>query len=357
MTARKTGRVSEPSLHRPPQATLAGWLVVVGSVVVVLTALDQAAALHSLDTRETVQSYLSKPPGDTLGLGVQGGLTMLRVLTTVTAVAGAASAVLGWYALRRSKGARWALTVLAVPLFLVGFSFHGLVTDGVFPAMVAAAVVILWFQPARDWFDGKAPTPAPTPPPVTEPAPPSFDRDPLLDLPPPIAPPLHPTPYAAQPAAPPTPVHRPASVTWACVLAWLSTAAVFGLLAMVVVVMVASPGAFLDAAHRANPDLSNQGVSDAELKVLTYVLCAVVMAWSAVAAALAFLTWRRVGWAATGLAVSAGLASGLCLLTAVGALSAPFLVPLASCAATLGLLLRRESLAWFRRSPQPSRRR
>src|SRR4051794_1353440 len=126
-----TGRVGEPSLHRPPQATLAGWLVVVGSVVVVLSALDQAAALHSLDTRETVEDYLSKPPGDTLGLGVQGAMRLLRVLTTVTAVAGAASAVLGWYALRRSKGARWALTVLAVPLFLVGFSFHGFVGGGV----------------------------------------------------------------------------------------------------------------------------------------------------------------------------------------------------------------------------------
>ena len=71
------------------------------------------------------------------------------------------------------------------------------------------------------------------------------------------------------------------------------------------------------------------------------------MAWSAGAAALALLAWRRVPWAATGLAVSAGLASLLCLLTVVGALVV-MLVPLAACAATVALLLRPESLAWFR---------
>ncbi len=71
------------------------------------------------------------------------------------------------------------------------------------------------------------------------------------------------------------------------------------------------------------------------------------MAWSAAAAALAVLAWRRVRWAASGLAVSAGLASLLCLLSVVGALVV-MLVPLAACAATVALLLRPESLAWFR---------
>ncbi len=87
-------------------------------------------------------------------------------------------------------------------------------------------------------------------------------------------------------------------MTWACVLAWLSTAAVFGLLGLVLVVMLASPDALLEAAHRENPDLADQGLTDAELKASTYVACAVVMAWSAGAAALALLAWRRVRWAA-----------------------------------------------------------
>jgi hypothetical protein len=347
--------VTEPTLHRPPQATVAGWLVVAGSVAVVLAALDQAAGLHSLHTREAVEEYLSKPPGDDLGLGVQGGLTLLRALTTVTAVAGAAAAVLGWYALRRSKGARWGLTILAVPLFLVGFSFQGLVSGGVFAAMVVAAVIILWLGPARDWYDGRAPARSAPPEPrepsgPPPPPPPTAARDLLRDLPPPTAPPLHPTPYAARAAASQPGPRRPAAVTWACVLAWLSTAAVFGLLGMVVAVMVAAPADFLEAAHRANPDLGGQGLSDADLKALTYLICGLAMAWSAGAAALALLTWRRVRWAATGLAVSAGLASLLCLVTVVGALSPALLVPLAACAATVALLLRPESLAWFRRA-------
>jgi hypothetical protein len=347
--------MSEPKAPvRPPQAGVAGWLVVGGSVVVVLTALSQGAALHSLDTQEAVEDYLSRPPGDQLGLGVQGMLTLLRVVWTVAAVAGAASAVLGWYALQRSKGARLALSVLAVPLFVSSFVFVGSSGASIFPAMVAAAVVMLWLQPSRDWYDGitrqapARPAPLPLPPPSAAPT----GRDPLLDLPPPTAPPLHPTPYAQGPgpvgtSGPSgTSPGRPASVTWACVLAWLSTAAVFGLLGLVLVVMLASPEALLDAAHR-NPDLDSQGMTDADLKTTTYVACAVVMAWSAAAAVLAVLTWRRVGWAATGLAVSAGLASLLCLLSVVGALVV-MLLPLAACAVTVGLLLRPESLAWFR---------
>ena len=140
--------------------------------------------------------------------------------------------------------------------------------------MVTAAIVMLWFQPARDWFDGivrEAPAP---PPPLPAPPPAPTGRDPLLDLPPPSAPPLHPTPYAAQPRGYVAPARRPASVTWACVLAWLSTAAVFGLLGLVLVVMLASPDALIDAAHRENPDLANQGMTDADLKASTYVLCA-----------------------------------------------------------------------------------
>ena len=340
--------MSEPKVVRPSQATVAGWLVVGGSVVVVLMALGQGAVLHSLDTQEAVEEYLASPPGDQLGLGVQGMLTLLRIVWTVTAVSAAAAGVLGWYALHRSKGARLALSVLAVPLFATSFFFIGLPGASAIPAMVTAAIVMLWFQPARDWYDGIARAapepPPPLPPPPTAPT----GRDPLLDLPPPTAPPLHPTPYAAVLSGSVVqPARRPASVTWACVLAWLSTAAVFGMLGLVLIVMLASPDALIEAAHRENPDLASQGLTDAELKTSTYVACAVVMAWSAAAAALALLAWRRVRWAATGLGVSAGLASLLCLISVVGALVV-MLVPLAACAATVALLLRPESLAWFR---------
>ena len=253
--------------------------------------------------------------------------------------------------MQRSKGARLGLSGLAVPLFATSFFFVGLPGASVVPAMVTAAIVMLWFQPARDWYDGiarevpKAPPPLPTP--STAPPAAPTGRDPLLDLPPPTAPPLHPTPYAARPNGAAQSARRPASVTWACVLAWLSTAAVFGVLAVGLGWVLAAPDAFVEELHRQNPDLAGEGLTDADLRITTYVACGLIMAWSAAAAALALLAWRRVPWAATALAVSAALASLLCLLSVVGALVV-MLVPLAACAATFALLLRPESLAWFR---------
>jgi len=129
--------------------TIAGYLVIGGSVAVVLGAFAQVAGLRSLATREAVEKYLSEPPGTALGLGVHDVLDIIRVLATVAAVCAAATAVLGYQVLQRSRQARVAVTVLVVPMFLTG-----LVAGGFAAAIVAAAVVMLWFQPARGWFDG-----------------------------------------------------------------------------------------------------------------------------------------------------------------------------------------------------------
>lgn len=326
--------MSERKLVRPPQVTVAGWLVVAGSVVVVLMAFDQVTTLRSLETREAVEDYLSKPPGDALGLGVQGALSLLRIAAMVGAACAAATAILGWQVLQRSKGARIALSSLAAPLFL-----SGLAGGGVVSAVVVAAIVMLWFQPARDWFDGIVTAPVPRPEPT---------RDPLLDLAPPTAPPLHPSPYAAAPVAPAAgsaTARRPRPVVLACVLAWLFSAAAFGLLALTLAVMLGAPDTLLEELHRQNPDLADQGVTDTLLRTTVYATSAVVMAWSAAAIALGVLAWRRVRWAATGLMISAGIAGGLCLLVVVGAFVVA--VPLAACGATLALLLRPESRAWY----------
>lgn len=133
---------------RPTPVTVAGWLVVGGSIGVVVGAFTQVAGLQSLATREAVERYLAEPPGNALDLGVHDVLDIIRVLATVAAVCAAATAVLGYQVLQRSRGARVAVTVLVVPMFLTG-----LVTGGIAPALVAAAVVMLWFQPARGWFD------------------------------------------------------------------------------------------------------------------------------------------------------------------------------------------------------------
>jgi hypothetical protein len=325
--------VNEQKLARPPQVTLAGWLVVAGSVLVVLTALDQGAGLHSLDTREAVEDFLAGPPGDRLGLSLQSALLVLRVLLTVAAVTATASAILGWYALQRSKAARLALSVLAVPLFLTGMSFQG---GGVFPAVVAAAVVMLWFQPGRDWFDGIARAPAPEPPatPAPPPAPPlsSPVDERLRELPPPTAPPLFPTAYA-QPVGTTAAQERPRPLAWACGLTWVSTLVVFVLFAAYLVEVLVTPDSVLEQLRRQNPDLT---ATDHELRQVVIAICIIAMAWSAVAAGLAVLVWRRVAWAAVALGVSAGLAS----LT---------LLPVVACVATGILLLRPEARAWLTR--------
>ena len=128
--------------------TIAGWLVVGGSIGVVVGAFVQVAGLQSLATREAVEKYLSEPPGDTLNLGVHDVLDLIRVLATIAAVCAAATAVLGYQVLQRSRAARVGVTVLVVPMFLTG-----LVTGGIAPALVAAAVIMLWFQPSRSWFN------------------------------------------------------------------------------------------------------------------------------------------------------------------------------------------------------------
>lgn len=142
--------MSEKAPPRPLPVTVAGWLVIGGSLAVVVGAFTQVAGLRSLATREAVANYLSEPPGNALDLAVYDVLDIIRVLATVAAVCAAATAILGYHVLQRSKGARIGVTVLVVPMFLTG-----LVTGGIAPAVVAAAVVMLWFQPARGWFDDR----------------------------------------------------------------------------------------------------------------------------------------------------------------------------------------------------------
>lgn len=356
--------MSDSKPVRPPQVSLAGWLVVGGSVLVVLMAFSSVGDVRSLQTRESIEDYLSSPPGESLGLSVTGVQTLMRVALMVAAATAAATAILGWHALQRSRRSRVALTVLAVPLFVSGIASGGFAS-----AVVTAAIVMLWFQPARDWFDGKSrPTPerppperpapfAATPPSATPPATRApGERDPLLDLPPPTRPPLHPTPYAAaQAPAPASPTagrpaartgDRPPAVTWACILTWLFASPAALLFAATLALVATDPDALVDEMHKQNPDLADQ-LSDATTQASLYVVSGGIVVWSLVAVVLAVLVWRRVPWAAVALMVSAGAAGAFCLVTVLA--SFVLVVPMAACAAALAMLLRPESRAWLRR--------
>ena len=321
--------MTESRPARPVQVTLAGWLVVGGSVLVVLLAFSRVASLHSLDTQEAIERFLKSWPGDDAGLSVQGAQTLLRIASMVAAACGAATAILGWQVLQRSKGARVALSLLAAPLFVTGFTSGGLAS-----AVVTAAIVTLWFQPARDWFNGIS-QPAPSPARPERPAPPASGRSPLLDLPPPTAPPLYPTAYAAGsgPAAA-SAAARPRSVVWACALTWASTAAVFVVFATNLLQLAIDPDELLDTMRRQDPELS---MSDADLTRLMAIVLAAFVVWTLVAAVLAVLVWRRVAPASVALTVSAVLA---CLTV----------LPVVVCIPTVVLLQREESRAWLRGS-------
>ena len=355
--------VSEPSKTpaRPPQVTVAAWMIMVGSVFVVLMVWDRIAGLHSLDTRKALQPLLDDRRLKDAGIQINDLLAIIRVVSMVAAGCATAMAVLGYQTLQRSRGARRALTVLAVPLF-----FSGLATGGYLSSAVAAAVGTLWLGPARLWFDGKmvpagGPTERAAHHPGTRPVwPPPYDPDAPTkpEAPQRVAPPFAPVRPDVAPAAwtpPPTsrygervavaPTGRPAALVWACVLTWIFTALAAAVLVTSIVLLARDPHVILDKMHQQNPDLASQGISDHLILVVCYVTCALLVLWSLGAAVLAVLAFRRRRLAMYGLLVSTAGAVVFCLLGVLG--SFVVVVPLGAAVMTIICLVRPEVRAWF----------
>lgn len=315
------GVVSEPSPNaRPRQVTLAGWLTMLGSVFVVLLVFDRVSGLHTIETRESVERFLAEPPGRDLGLGVDGVLSIMRTLALVAGGCAAAAAILGWHVLKRSRSARLALTILAVPLFLTG-----MVTGGFVSSLVAASAVMLWLQPARDWFDGTTRQPAAAPAPAPAPSVPATSSPPAVTV-----------PSAA----------RPSAVTWACILTWAGSGiTAIGAIASGVLLAV-QPDVLLDQVHEQNPELDAQGISDDLLIGVTFAMLAGFVAWAVAAAVVAIFVLRGFEWARITLVVSAATAGAVFLL---GSVLGAFLLALtlATCAMTVLFLVRPDVRAWF----------
>ncbi len=315
--------------------TLAAWLIMVGSAIVVAMVFDRVGTLHTLETRESVEKFLAEPPGADLGVGVDGVLTLLRVISMVTAGCATAAAILGYQVLRRSRSARLALTVIAVPLFLTG-----MVTGGFVSSVVAAAALMLWLQPSRDWFrdpGAAAPRVGALAPRMSAPA-----DAPALPVS--ASAPAAQGPERAAQAAP----ERPPAVVGACVLTWTGSGLTALALAASAVVLALDPDVLLDEAHRQNPDLADQGVTDGMLTAMAFAMVAGVVLWCVAAAVLAILVFHRVGWARVVLLVSAGVAAAISLVgAAIGGVL--LLVPFAAAVAGLALLLRPSTTAWFSR--------
>lgn len=363
--------MSESKSPRPRQVTVAAWLIMAGSVFVVLSVFDQVATMHSLETRRSVEDFLDQPPGSDLGIGVDAMIDLLRVVAMVAGGCATAAAILGYQVLQRSRAARVALTVLAGPLFLAG-----LVAGGFMSSIVAASVVMLWFQPARDWFAGRTPPAAPpssarttrtappappaptgrpvggdTPPPPPPSSSPSSSGEPRayagFGSPAPTGQPWAPpsaSPYAAPGAA--ASAARPAAVVWACALTWVTSGLVAIGMALSALVFALDPDPVFAELRRQQPELLEAGVSRDLLVTGVITLAAGAVVWCLAAVVVAWFAFRRARWAHVTLLVFAAAAGAVSLLgTLLG--SFPLVVPLFACVAAVALLSRRPVRGWF----------
>lgn len=351
---------SGKTLPRPRQVTLAGWMIMLGSAFVVVTGYEVVAGLRTLQSRDAIEDFLAEPPGDGLGLSVESVLSIMHVSALVAAGCATAAAVLGFHVLRRHRGARVALTVLAVPLFLTG-----IVTGGFMSSLVAVASVMLWLQPARDWFDGKAAPPPPE----------RGDAQRAAVWPPPVTgqqqpPPGGPRPFEGfgqapsgaaggapgrpagtltapgpRPDRPPAPARRPDALVVAAIVTWV--VAGFALVSSLVAIAVVatSPDQVLDEIARQDADLAGQGVTDSALLASTYVMGGVTALWAALACVCAALVLRRSVVAGRVLLVSSVATAAFCL---VGTLASIVLaLPALAAVVVIALLRRPDVRAWL----------
>ena len=334
---------------------MAGSMVMLAGVFVVLSVWDSVARLRSIETREAIEGFLAEPPLDELALTVESVIQLMHVTSMVVAVAAVAVVALGWQVMQRSRGARLALSVIAVPLL-----FAGLVTGGLMTAIVAAATAMLWLSPSREWFAGEplpeAPSRAagradasPDSPQRRDDAPSHTSGDhPALPSPTsPTSPQVTPSPWAV---SFPSPDRRPDSVTTAMALTLVVSGLVFAMTLISLVLVVSQPDLVLDELRRQDPEIEESGLSEATLLATAYVSGGIGLLWSGLAVVLAVLMAGRRAWAARALRISAVVCTVLCVFSAIASVAA--LVPGIAALVTFACLRRPESRAWFSRDPR-----
>ncbi len=364
---------------RPRQLTMAGWFVVVGSVMLVITVFSSISGLNTVDTRDRVAEWLSTPTGEGLGLSVSEVLSGLRAVLTVTGVCAAAAAVFGVFVLQRHRGARVGLTVVAVPL-LIATLLTAPLTGGLLGALIVAATVVLWMGPSRDWFAGRPvrqpeappekPRPLPPPPrpvdsgpaagpgseqpsgpsasevstqsPSSLPAPTPGYGQTAVDQPggqvqqqwgPPTSAPLAWQPPAAGPV--------PMPVRLACLLTWVFAGSIAAVYAVMLLVLLVANDQIVDYVVRS-PEWQRADIERDLLMPVLWVGCLMFLAWSVGALLLAWFTWRRHNWARYLLVGSAAVA------VLAGLVAFPFsLFHVLACVLTIAGLFAARSRAWF----------
>lgn len=335
--------MSESKLPRPTQVTVAGWLVILGSLATLVSAYVRMANLHSIETRQSVRRMLDEPPLSGSGIDLGTVLDVLHALALVAGACAVVALILGWQVMRRDRRARLVLTIVAVPLLLTG-----LADEGFSSTIAAIAVVLLWVPPSRDWFDGvqRSSTPAPGAPPP----PPSAHLTPRTPGPTSAATQQsqagRPVSTIARPQQH-VPAGRPAQVVWAALLTWIFCALATALMVASGLLVSNDPGQILKQGIDRDPALAGQGITEHLLVVTMWVTAGIVIACCVAASVAAALLWRRVATARIVLLAFVIAAVVATLLMTLAA--AQFVVGLAGSVATLALLLRPEVKAWLGR--------
>lgn len=370
------------TLERPRQVTFAGILAATGCLLLVVSLFDAMELVRSSEMRDDVTRFLAEPPGDGLGLSVDGALRLLRGVVLLAGALAAAGAVFGVYVLQRHRGARLGLSIVAALLLLLSMSQ----LVGVLPALVAAAATLLWTREGRAWFDGR----------VLEPVPESERRRPRAERPDAFTPsdpqppaaggpggsaptsqelsawappavsdriegPAHPAdpdpgyvswqptaasrPQDAVAAPVATTATRPRAVAVAVLLTLFFSTATALILAGSMVRALADKDGVFRQLQEADPEGVLGGTANEVLRVVL-VIQVVGILWCLAAIGLALAAHRRADAARIALVVSSLIAALLALISLVAA----FPIPLPHLAATVAvavLLLTPSANGWF----------
>lgn len=331
---------------------MAAWLIIIGSVFIVLMAFQQVATLGSIESQEAAEQFISTSPGSGLGLTVDDVQRMLRLLSFIAAGCATAAAILGVQVLKASRSARLVLSFLA-PVLLIS----AIAPAGFSAALVVAAIVMLWVQPSRSWFAG-VPAPAPvsrsrSKVSATVGADATTGSSPAAPPPPPTASSWGiPEPGSSPYGGPATAAEgaRPRQVTTACVLTIASSATVFVGIALSLVYLLTSRAELIVEIEKELATASYDQVSADAVADVAIGFFVVFLVWALLAIVLAIATLRRSDAARIALVVSSILAALVALLGVL------VLLPLAITAAGVivaVLLLGRDSRAWFASKPKP----
>ncbi|MEO9322653.1 hypothetical protein ABFT23_04130 [Nocardioides sp. C4-1] len=361
---------------RPPQVTMLGSFVLGASAMLVLLAFDRVAALTTIEAQQDIADFLGTSSGEVLGLDADGMQTLIKAIWTFLGGAAVITSFLGWRVLQRDRGARLALSIL-VPLMLLSgsvvwqvnatFSFDEMLT-----ILVAVSTLLLWTQPARDWFAGRTPAPlAPRPTSTAATAAPAAPTSTPTALPgyapPPTAgqsagastPPPAPDPWGRTPTAAPEPGKQPLPRP-------VVTAVVATIVASSVVLaacLIGLVGVTTDRSGMENAmadEISGRSAYDdldldpALLVNLTIGLLVVLLVWAIIAIGLAAMVANRVNAARIALAVSA---IGAALASLLGAMLVVPLLITAACITVAVVLLRSSTSQWFAEQKRPGQHR